>query len=66
MEKLFKKLAYEGGTIVSSAECSEIEIAEARCCDRMFVDEGGLGYIWRPANKDRENLAVAVGALQDI
>ena len=66
MEKLFKKLAYEGGTIVSSAECSELEIAEARCCERMFVDEGGLGYIWRPANKDRENLAVAVSALHEI
>ena len=66
MEKLLKKLAYEGGTIVSSSECSTVEIAEARCCERMFVTEGGLGYIWRPANKDKENLAVAVSALQEI
>ncbi|MCK5611896.1 hypothetical protein KAR91_59045 [Candidatus Pacearchaeota archaeon] len=66
MEKLLKKLACEGGTIVSSAECSELEIAEARCCERMFVDEGGLGYIWRPANNDKANLAVAVGALHEI
>jgi predicted transposase YbfD/YdcC len=66
VEKLFKKIAYEGGTIVSSAECCEIEIAQARCCGTMFVDEDGLGYIWRPANKNKENLAVAIGALRDI
>lgn len=52
MEELLKKLAHEGGTIVSSSECSELEIAQAACCKRIYVTEGGLGYIWRPASKD--------------
>ena len=47
MEKLFKKLAHEGGCIVSSADCGQLEIAEARVRGDMFVTEGGLGYIRR-------------------
>ena len=37
----------DGGAIVSSNECSELEIANARTTDRFFVDDDGFGYVWR-------------------
>lgn len=45
MEELFKKLR-NGGAIVSTNDLSETEIAEARACNRMWVDEDGFGYVY--------------------
>lgn len=42
------------GAMVSSADCSEIEIAFARVCNRFFVNEQGFGFVIRP-KKWREN-----------
>lgn len=47
--KRMLRLVAEGGWLVSSARCSEQEIAWARAENRMFVDRGGIGYIVRPA-----------------
>lgn len=49
MENLFTLLKEKGGRIVSSNDCSPVEIAEARACDRMFIDEDGFGFIYFPA-----------------
>lgn len=43
-----KRLASEGGSIVSSGICSVAEIATARACGRFFVDENYMGYVLRP------------------
>lgn len=40
-------LAEERGAVVSSADCSEMEIAFARTEGRFFVDDDGLGYVLR-------------------
>lgn len=48
IEKFVNQLAIERGAIVSSAECSEMEIADARMHDRMYVAPDGLGFVRRP------------------
>lgn len=54
--RFLEKLAQWGGAIVSSNECSEIELADARLTDRLFVDANEYGYVWRTAEwlKTRE------------
>lgn len=47
VKQLLEKAA-TGGYIVSTGQCSTMEIAFARAENRMYVDEDGLGYIWRP------------------
>jgi hypothetical protein len=47
MKVLFEKLKKEGGCIVSSADCSELEIADARVRGDFFADENGFGYVRR-------------------
>lgn len=46
--KFLYRLAQEGGTIVSSASCSQAEIAAAESCGRMHVNENGCGFVLRP------------------
>jgi hypothetical protein len=46
-EEFLNKLAEERGAIVSSGDCSEMEIANARSCGRMYIDSDGLGYVLR-------------------
>lgn len=41
------RLKAERGAIVSSGDCSAIEIAEAQACRRFYVDEDGYGYVLR-------------------
>jgi hypothetical protein len=43
-----KKLATEGGEIVSSSVCSSVEIALANKENRFFVDDESFGYVLRP------------------
>lgn len=44
---LLDKLVREGGCIVSSGDCSELEIADARVRGDFYVDETGFGYVLR-------------------
>lgn len=48
MEDLFRMLAKDGGKIISSNDCNELEIAQARACRRMWVNSEGFGFIWFP------------------
>lgn len=50
MQKLLNLLAEKSGFIMSSNDCSVLEIANARANDTMFVDENGFGFIWFPYN----------------
>jgi hypothetical protein len=43
----FLKRLREGGTIVSSNDCSADEIALALRDNRFFVDTEGFGYVYR-------------------
>lgn len=42
------RMLRNGGVIVSSGDCSPLEIAQARTCRRMHVDGMGCGYVYRP------------------
>lgn len=45
--ELLSALVTERGAVVSSADCSVMEIAFARTERRFFVDDDGLGYVLR-------------------
>ncbi len=62
MKELLEKLAKEGGCIVSSADCSMIEISNAQARGDMFVDESGLGYVRRLPEWLQKHSAWARGA----
>lgn len=47
MEELFRRLVEKGGCIVSSADCHQIEIADARVRGDWWVDENGMGFVLR-------------------
>lgn len=47
LDLLIAKLAKEGGCIVSSADCGEIEIANAQARGDFYVDEQHHGYVRR-------------------
>ena len=57
--ELISDLASKGGAIVSSNECSEIEITDARITGRFVALPDGLGFVrrtkeWLDINKKRE------------
>lgn len=37
-----------GGVIVSSKNCSEMEISQAKVHDNFFIDDNQFGYIYFP------------------
>ncbi len=45
------------GRIVSSADCSAAEIAQAQACGRFHADADGMGYVLRPGSADGADLA---------
>lgn len=47
LRKLLDNLCSERGAIVSSADCTPMEIAFARCENRFHVDKNGMGYVVR-------------------
>lgn len=47
LEELLYQLVVEGGAIVTSNECSQIEIADAQATGRWAVDHEGIGYVRR-------------------
>jgi hypothetical protein len=46
-DQLLTRLVTQGGAIVSSSECSPMEIADARARGDFYVDADGLGYVLR-------------------
>jgi len=46
-KKLMNKLVNEGGCIVSSADCEQIEIVDARSRGDFYVNTDGLGFVRR-------------------
>jgi hypothetical protein len=56
---LIEKLTAEGGAIVTSNECSELEIGDARITGRFSVRDDGIGLVlrtkeWLALQKSRE------------
>lgn len=48
IEEALGELVKERGALVSSADCSRLEIVYAQSERRFFVDANGLGYVLRP------------------
>lgn len=48
IKDLLKLLAYHKGTIVSTASLNTEDINQARASNRMYIDDGHLGYVWMP------------------
>lgn len=54
IENLLEKLALYGGKIVCTASLEPGEIISASLQDRMYVDDHGLGFVWkRPVENKR-------------
>ena len=47
-EKLLDELAIQGGVIVGTDKLTELGIAEARACGKMYVNTDGLGFVLLP------------------
>jgi len=45
--ELIEQLVEQGGAIVTSQDCSIIEIADAQATGRWAVDDKGIGYVRR-------------------
>lgn len=58
-------LVSERGAIVSSADCSDMELAFARTEGRFFVDTNGYGFVLRP-KLWRENAELALKHLPPV
>jgi hypothetical protein len=61
IDQLINQLAAEGGAIVTSGECSEMEIADAQATGRFAVREDGIGFVrryaeWLALQLEREKL----------
>lgn len=44
---MLDRLALNGGCVVSTADCNEIEIDNARARGDLYIDHYGFGYILR-------------------
>lgn len=47
INQLIDQLVTDGGAIVSSGDCSEIEIANAKSTGRFTVRDDGMGFVRR-------------------
>ena len=56
VDELVDDLVRHGGAIVSSGECSEVEIAEANACGRFAVRDDGMGFVRRMQQRDTGSL----------
>lgn len=59
IDQLIDQLVTEGGAIVSSSACSEMEIADAQATGRFSVREDGMGFVrryaeWLALQRERE------------
>lgn len=53
MKYLFELLK-QGGKIVSSNDCTVVEIIVASSCGRWYVDEQGFAFIYFPENYGKQ------------
>ncbi len=51
MQDFILQLADKGGSIISSNDCSIVEISQATACGRMFLIDS-LGFIYRTKPKE--------------
>lgn len=65
LQELVTRLAVEGGCLVASADCSEIEIADARVRGDWYVDAEGFGYVRRLPEWLRKHSRFARGHTED-
>lgn len=68
VKDLIEDLATHGGAIVSSDDCTELEIQDARITKRFAVNPEGLGFVrrtkkWLDIQKERET---TMNMLSDI
>lgn len=63
LQGLLERLATSGGSIVSSSTLNEHELIAASCCDRMFTDVNGLGFVW--VQDDLEDSRELTGIISD-
>lgn len=54
INELLDALIEKGGSIVSSNDCSIVEIVQAQACNRFFVREDYLGFVLRPPTKESQ------------
>jgi len=59
INQLINQLSREGGALVSSNDCSDIELADAKCTGRFSVNDDGHGFVlrsseWLALQKARE------------
>lgn len=47
LQTLLEKLGREGGCLVATADCDQIEIADANARGDMYVDANGFGFVRR-------------------
>ena len=72
IDQLIDQLVTEGGAIVSSSACSEMEIADAQATGRFSVREDGMGFVrryaeWLALQFGREKAKKAYcGALREL
>tara|TARA_Y100000310_G_scaffold186562_1_gene186723 strand:- start:26 stop:253 length:228 start_codon:yes stop_codon:yes gene_type:complete len=64
MANLFAALKAQGGCIVSTNDCSEMEIANARVRGDMAVDDDGFGFVLRPHAWLQKHSRFASGATE--
>lgn len=64
MNQLFSKLKTNGGCIVSSGDCSAMEIADAQARGDFTADAAGFGYVLRPHAWLQKHSRFASGATE--
>lgn len=64
MNQLFSKLKTNGGCIVSSGDCSAMEIVDARARGDFTADDDGFGYVLRPHAWLQKHSRFAAGATE--
>lgn len=47
LDELAEMIVKGGGSIVSSNDCSHVEIAVADACGRFYVRDDGMGFVYR-------------------
>lgn len=64
-KRLLAKLVTERGAIVSSADCSPMELTFAKVEGRFYVDSDGMGFVVR-MRQWRENAEAALENVADL
>lgn len=54
LSDLMSRLVMEGGQIVCTSQLTKIQITIAAAQDRMAVDAYGIGYVWFPTARFKE------------